>query len=250
MGPAKSEEEEELETRSGSPGYSAIQTCLCIKMEFCDFTLEHFLDCLRTNRPLYPDLPCLFDNVSSFVNFKADKSNLKFGAFCPLYMTSQLLDGLIFIHNLGIIHRDLKPANIFIMQAIFTTCNKLCPYPFFIIDQDGKVKIGDFGLSLDLSKESGLSTPHAAGTRLIQTRNILKASVSPSRFYMAPELLREWNLGGKLLPSTDMFSLGMVVLRLLCHLDMEESEMLRVNNRLRKTPTDELAALFQCVFSD
>ena len=62
---------------------------------------------------------------------------------------------------------------------------------------------------------------------------------------LAPELLREWNSGGRLLPSTDMFSLGMVVLRLLCHLDMEESEMLRVNNRLRKTPTDELAALFR-----
>ena len=87
-------------------------------MEFCDFTLEHFLDSLRINRPLYPDLPSLFNDVSSFVNFKADKSNLKFGAFCPLYMTTQLLDGLIFIHNLGIIHRDLKPANIFIMQAI------------------------------------------------------------------------------------------------------------------------------------
>ena len=102
-------------------------------MEFCDFTLEHFLDSLRTNRPLYPDLPSLFDNASSFVNFKADKSNLKFGAFCPLYMTSQLLDGLIFIHNLGIIHRDLKPANIFIMQVILSTWNKLCFNSSYII---------------------------------------------------------------------------------------------------------------------
>ena len=118
------------------------------------------------------------------------------------------------------------------------------------INQDGKVKIGDFGLSLDLSKECGLDIPHAAGTRLINSIYILKATASPSRFYMAPELLREWSLGGRLLPSTDMFSLGMVVLRLLCHLDMEESEMLRVNNRLRKTPTDELAALFRCFFSD
>ena len=125
--------EEELQPRSGSPGYSSIQTCLCIKMEFCDFTLEHFLDSLRTNRPLYPDLPSLFDNASSFVNFKADKSNLKFGAFCPLYMTSQLLDGLIFIHNLGIIHRDLKPANIFIMQVILSTWNKLCFNSSYII---------------------------------------------------------------------------------------------------------------------
>ena len=47
-----------------------------------------------------------------------------------------------------------------------------CSYSLSDIDQDGQVKIGDFGLSLDLTKESGLDIPHAAGTRLIQTRNI------------------------------------------------------------------------------
>ena len=61
---------------------------------------------------------------------------------------------------------------------------------------------------------------------------------------MAPELLKEWNSGG-LLPSTDMYSLGMVILRLLVHLDVGESEMLRINNRLRKVPTEEIIALFR-----
>jgi len=65
------------------------------------------------------------------------------------------------------------------------------------------------------------------------------------RFYIAPELLKEWNSGG-LLPSTDMYSLGMVVLRLLFHLDVGESEMLRINNRLRRAPTEEIITLFRC----
>ena len=117
--PAESAKKDDRDTelRSKSPGYSSIQTCLCIKMDFCDFTLEHFLDSLRTNRPLFPDLASLFDNLSSFVNFKPEKGNQKFGAFSPLYIICQLLEGLIFIHNLGIVHRDLKPANIFIMQV-------------------------------------------------------------------------------------------------------------------------------------
>ena len=117
--PAESVKKDDRDTefKSESPGYSSVQTCLCIKMDFCDFTLEHFLDSLRTNRQLFPDVTSLFNNISSFVDFKPEKSNQKFGAFSPLYIICQLLDGLIFIHNLGIVHRDLKPANIFIMQV-------------------------------------------------------------------------------------------------------------------------------------
>jgi hypothetical protein len=39
----------------------------------------------------------------------------------------------------------------------------------------------------------------------------------------------------------------MVVLRLLCHADMEESELFRVNDRLRRDqgPDRELVALFR-----
>ena len=113
--------------------------------------------------------------MPQFIDFKETKPNLKFGAFSPLYIICQLLDGLIFIHDLGIVHRDLKPANIFIMQ-------------------DGKVKIGDFGLSKDLSKESGLSKMYAAGTR----------------FYMAPEFLGNNSASAAeiFLPPADMYSLG------------------------------------------
>ena len=136
-------------------------TCICIKMEFCDFTLDQLLRSLSDKKGNYADIPKLFENIQSFVNFKEDRANSKFGPFCPLFIISQLLEGLIFIHDLGIVHRDLKPANIFIMQ-------------------NGKVKIGDFGLSKDLTKECGLSKLYAAGTR----------------FYIAPEFLHQRSVRG------------------------------------------------------
>ena len=60
--------------------------------------------------------------------------------------------------------------------------------------QNGKIKIGDFGLSKDLTKDCGLSKLYAAGTR----------------FYIAPEFLHASSVRTSdiFLPSTDMFSLG------------------------------------------
>ena len=108
--------------------------------------------------------------------FQEEKLNAKFGLFSPLFIIRQLLEGLSYIHQLGIVHRDLKPANIFIMNT-------------------GNVKIGDFGLSKDLSKESGLPKLYAAGTR----------------FYMAPEFIDNHVIGAEneaVFPSSDMFSFG------------------------------------------
>ena len=45
-----------------------------------------------------------------------------------LRMMKQILSGLCHVHASGVIHRDLKPANVF-------------------IGEDGKLQIGDFGLS-------------------------------------------------------------------------------------------------------
>jgi len=187
-------------------------TCICIKMEFCHSTLHHLLHSLKNSKQSHCNLITLFQNAPLLTNFSENKFNIKFGVFSPLYMICQLLEGLIFIHDLGIVHRDLKPANIFIMQ-------------------DGKVKIGDFGLSKDLSKESGLSKLYAAGTR----------------FYMAPEFLGEKSVSPAeiFLPPADMFSLGMVIFNLLGFLDFEESELFRLNDRLRKNPKRELSSFFR-----
>ena len=64
----------------------------------------------------------------------------------------QILKGMTFVHAKGVCHRDLKPENI-------------------LMNQEGQVKICDFGSAKVLSPE-GLNTPYIV-----------------SRYYRAPELI-------------------------------------------------------------
>jgi len=206
--------------RPDSAGYSRTITCICIKMEFCDFTLDHLMTTMKTNRSKFMSAQDLFANAHLLVGeFKEDKINAKFGVFSPLFILKQLLEGLSFIHKLDIVHRDLKPANIFVMN-------------------NGNVKIGDFGLSKDLSKESGMSKLYAAGTR----------------FYMAPEFANcHQNYDGGpeeevVFPPADMYSLGMVLLKMLGFLETSDSEMMRLGDRIRKNFKREIGTFLKQSF--
>ena len=89
---------------------------------------------------------------------------------------SQLLSGISYAHANGIIHRDIKPHNI-------------------LIDNEGTVKITDFGIAVALSQNS-----------ITQTNSIL-GSVQ----YISPEQAR----GNLVTKQSDIYSLGIVLYEIL-----------------------------------
>jgi hypothetical protein len=87
-----------------------------------------------------------------------------------------LFEAVAFAHSQGVVHRDLKPDNI-------------------MVNQDGQVKVMDFGLA----KSHDLS-------RITRTGMVLGTPA-----YMAPEQIQEGHLSG----ATDQYALGVVAYELL-----------------------------------
>ncbi len=86
------------------------------------------------------------------------------------------LSGLGFLHSNGVIHGDVKPGNL-------------------LVDMQGRVKLGDFGLARRASSEQG---------------SLLKGTTK----YMAPELVS--NQFGPVGPASDLYSLGFTAYELMC----------------------------------
>ncbi len=104
------------------------------------------------------------------------KSKDAFGLHEILQIITQTLDGIGYAHAQGVVHRDLNAANI-------------------MINNDGRIKIGDFGIA-----RIGSSSLHRTGGDMIGT---------PA--YMAPE---QFN-GGETDATTDLYSIGVVAYELL-----------------------------------
>lgn len=89
----------------------------------------------------------------------------------------QLCDALHYAHEKGVIHRDLKPSNL-------------------MINEEGKLKLTDFGIAKDLEAEALTGTGRTLGTAA----------------YMAPEQIR----GTPAVSArTDLYSLGVVFYQML-----------------------------------
>lgn len=101
-------------------------------------------------------------------------------------LLNDLLPVLTFIHDRQIIHRDIKPANI--IRRLRSD------RPSFTEQPTGQIVLIDFGIAKLLS-----------ATAMMQTATIIG---SPE--YMAPEQNR-----GKVVPATDLYSLGVTCLHLL-----------------------------------
>lgn len=116
-----------------------------------------------------------------------------------LQIAIQIARGLRKAHDVGIIHRDIKPANI-------------------MMDKDGWIKVLDFGLAkLTLD------------TRI--TRNGTRMGTAP---YISPEQLK----GLELAPSSDIFSIGVILYQLIAasHPFSGQTEEEIIYSILKKTP--------------
>jgi tetratricopeptide (TPR) repeat protein len=93
-----------------------------------------------------------------------------------LELAKGICRGLAFAHEQGLVHRDLKPGNVWLTE-------------------DGRPKIGDFGLALRLG-----------ASRLTQTGTIVGTAS-----YLPPEQA----LGAEVTPQSDLYSLGALLYELV-----------------------------------
>ena len=90
-----------------------------------------------------------------------------------IYSIYQIAEGMKYVHFQKVIHRDLKPSNI-------------------LITDDGTIKIGDFGISKIIEKDSD--------------KESLTTGIG-TLFFMAPEIINEEKYDEKV----DVYSFGVLV---------------------------------------
>ncbi|CAK6951767.1 eukaryotic translation initiation factor 2-alpha kinase 3-like [Scomber scombrus] len=155
---------------------------LYIQMELCVKTLRVWIDERNTR------------NVKkSLQDFKRREDSLT--------LALQILSGVEYIHSNNLIHRDLKPTNI-------------------MFGQDGKIKIGDFGL-VTAEKDEGVGNC------------IDRTLYRGTPLYMAPEQKSEQSYDRKV----DIFPLGLIILELhwrIC--TVHEREVILGNARKQNLP--------------
>ncbi|KAG8533293.1 uncharacterized protein KY384_002076 [Bacidia gigantensis] len=111
----------------------------------------------------------------------------------------QMLEGLAYLHQNGITHRDIKPENI-------------------LLDHNGVIKFVDFGAAKVIARTNKTLQPEVApivGGPAAKAPAKQK-SMTGTPMYMSPEVIKgisEGTSGGRL-GSTDMWSLGCVVLEM------------------------------------
>jgi len=123
-----------------------------------------------------------------------------------------VIDGLDAAHAAGVIHRDVKPSNCF-------------------LDRDGRVKVGDFGLSKSLVSDAHLTRTGAfMGTPL----------------FAAPEQVRSGTVDER----TDIYSVGATLFYLIAHRGPFTGDATAVIAQIASDPAPSIRSLCPAVPKD
>jgi serine/threonine protein kinase len=137
---------------------------------------------------------CKYGDLLDYLE-KIEESGFKFTEEFYWDLIFEMMCGVNFIHECEFIHFDIKPGN-------------------FLIDDNGCVKLGDFGLSRN-------SKTLKKGEDIFEGDSI----------YIAPEF---FNTGNKIISNkVDVFSLGLSILEILCKVELPQ------NGKLWKTIRSE-----------
>ena len=152
----------------------------------------------------------LYDYYAHGTLFEIVEHNQRFNYLQILEIMRQILDGLQHIHDLKIVHLDLKPSNIFFTEEYI-------------------LKIGDFGISVNLNLNKN-------GDKSSTSSSSLEYDYSGDPIYIAPELLSFNRSLNNISCKTDIYSLGIILLELLC--DIRAPSQGEIFQNLRRNKID------------
>src|SRR5579885_1444713 len=130
--------------------------------------------------------------VTEFVEGRTLRERLlsegRFALAEALDVCAQVAGALAKAHASGIVHRDIKPENV-------------------MVDDEGHVKVLDFGIAKQLARARGVDTEAPTNARV----NTAAGVVLGTSTYMSPEQLRGLDLDAR----TDIWSLGVMLYEML-----------------------------------
>lgn len=158
-----------------------IGTPLCAGGDLATYIRKHGLKMTAERSSLYAP-ECV--NTSTSEGGSGKKRKKYYGRLTEETVriaAAEIILGLKHLHDKGIVYRDLKPENV-------------------LIDENGHLKIGDFGLAKHLHMNH-------SGNGYLRT-----GSICGTRNYLPPEMLH----GKPYSVEADMWSLGVMLYRMLC----------------------------------